>query len=94
MCKTDPCLNGAQCILDDSLVTGYECVCGDDFTGSHCQVNKNEYLCADLGGCCIGNSTEATGCSRSTIGYRCYCDEFCPETGDCCVDYDAFCLGN
>lgn len=33
--------------------------------------------------------------ANNTVGTLCYCDEFCKGfiNGDCCPDYQSFCLG-
>uniref|UniRef100_F7BE19 SMB domain-containing protein n=2 Tax=Ciona intestinalis TaxID=7719 RepID=F7BE19_CIOIN len=57
-------------------------------------ISDAEAGCEDIGRCCSGKST---GCkysygSSGRHGRVCYCDEYCQKSGDCCSDYESYCL--
>lgn len=41
-CSPNPCRNGGNCQLDDSVAGGYQCICADGFTGVDCIDDFNE----------------------------------------------------
>ena len=93
-CKTSPCLNEAECVLDE--LNGYICVCRDGYTGTLCEVDINAVTCeAGLGGCCVSwRDDDVRGCSVRASSFRCYCDESCVDYDQCCVDFVDFCEWN
>ena len=38
----NPCNNGGSCELNDREVGGYECTCGDGYTGKSCKMDVKE----------------------------------------------------
>lgn len=60
------------------------------------QVQSAQGKCSELGRCCTGKSNSACkydyGFTKGRFARACYCDEFCTKSGDCCSDYESYCL--
>ena len=48
-----PCLNGATCINDDSVVNGYRCECATEYFGPNC----DSHPCDDTNNMCLNGAT-------------------------------------
>jgi len=46
--------------------------------------------CGSSSNCCLGRDSSCY--SRTSSGWKCYCDEGCLSTGDCCQDYKQVCV--
>eukprot|EP00062_Callorhinchus_milii_P004375 gi/632942658/ref/XP_007886529.1/ PREDICTED: protein delta homolog 1 [Callorhinchus milii] len=90
-----PCANNSTCI--ESEGGGYRCICGEEFTGNHCQLRKGNFcingsLCQNGGSCIDGNgfgSQASCLCLKGFTGVLCEtkisdCDSNpCANNGTC-----------
>ncbi|XP_072046273.1 uncharacterized protein [Amphiura filiformis] len=92
-CDINPCLNGGECILDESIPgTGYRCECQerDGYYGNNCQNDRcTDYDCSgNNGDCQLVNFQPMCNCQPGYSGIRCQisvCEDVCFNGGSCVI---------
>jgi len=56
--------------------------------GSNRPSNNPRLSCARFGRCCAGQNSD---CKARNASPTCFCDEYCVQNDDCCLDYHEFC---
>lgn len=84
-CSTSPCLNGGECMMDQTIPARFTCTCADGFRGGMCE--------EVISPCEASPCSEGATCMESEDGtsFECVCPAgatgtFCEEDIDDCAD--------
>jgi len=101
-CGTGNCAGGEwympqACEVEESIDSGCR-TCGEE----HCTVDETYtkvFCTATSSGCVRSGRTCQYSCGGKYERYPgdpdlCYCDHICPDLGDCCSDFNDFCIWN